>query len=119
MLAAFNKYVNATGGVLDNSTNLLRITNAQYESLQPLNFVIDGDTFELTPNAQIWPRALNIAIHGDEDAIYLAVGDLGNKFPGADFICGMAFLERYYSVFDSGNRRVGFARTPFTNATTN
>ena len=104
---------------MDNSTQLLRITHAQYRNLQSLNFVIGGNTFELTPNAQIWPRALNTAIGGKKCSIYLAVQDIGNKFPGVDFICGMSFLERFYSVFDTGNLRIGLARTPFTNATTN
>jgi cathepsin E len=104
---------------LDNNTGFLRITNAQYQSLQSLNFVIGGNTFELTRNAQIWPRALNSAINGDSDSIYLTVQEMGSSFPGFDFICGMTFLERFYSVFDTGNRRVGLARTSFTNATTN
>jgi hypothetical protein len=30
----------------------------------------------LSPNAQIWPRALNTAIGGDADAIYLVVADM-------------------------------------------
>jgi cathepsin E len=104
---------------LDSSTNLLRITDAQYAKLKSLYFVVGGNTFELTPNAQIWHRAHNGAIQGDGDAIYLAVQDIGGAFPGLDFICGMAFLERFYAVFDSGNHRIGLARTPFTNATTN
>ena len=118
-LDAYNKYVKSTGGVLDSNTQLPRITNDQYKSLQPLNFVIGGQTFGLTPNAQIWPRTLNTAIQGEEDSIYLAVQDIGDKFPGVNFICGMSFLERFYSVFDTGNHRVGLARTAFTNATTN
>jgi len=73
----------------------------------------------LTPNAQIWPRSLNAAIGGYEGSIYLIVQNVGEKLLGVDFICGMAFLERFYSVFDSGNRSVGIASTPFTNATTN
>jgi hypothetical protein len=68
----------------------------------------------LIQNAQIWPRALNTAIGGDEDSIYLAVQDLGDNYPGVNFICGIAFLERFYSVFDTGNSRVGLARTAFT-----
>jgi cathepsin E len=36
-----------------------------------------------------------------------------------DFINGFAFLERFYFVFDVANNRVGFATTPFTDATTN
>jgi hypothetical protein len=104
---------------MDSNTKLLRITDAQYQSLQPIYFSIGGSPFELSQNAQIWPRALNSAINGDKDAIYLAILDMGNSLPGLDFICGMAFLERFYSVFDTGNRRVGLARTSFTTATTN
>ena len=118
-LDAYDQYVEVTGGVFDNTTQLLRITEAQYESLQSLNIVIGGETFEMTRNAQIWPRALNTAILGEEDAIYLIVVDIAQTYPGLDFVFGMAFLERFYSVFDTGNRRIGLARTQFTNATTN
>ncbi len=119
-LDAYNKYVNATGAVFDNSTRLLRIDNTQYENLQSLSFVIGNSTFKLTPNAQIWPRALNtILVGGDTNSTYLVIQDLGRSFPGVGFICGMTFLERFYSVFDTGNGRVGLASTPFTNATIN
>jgi Eukaryotic aspartyl protease len=100
---------------LDSSTQLLSITIEQYESLQSLYFVIGGNTIELTPNAQIWPRSLT----GDGDRIYLMVQDIKRISSSMDFILGTAFLERFYSVFDSGNRQVGLARTSFTNATTN
>ena len=107
--------MNVTGAVLDDTTQLLSITNEQYESLQSLSFVIGGNTIELTPNAQIKPRSLN----GDGEPIYLIVQDIGKISSSMDFILGMTFLERFYSVFDSGNRQVGLARTSFTNATTN
>ncbi len=118
------KYINATGAVFDNSTQLHRISNTQYENLQSLFFVIGNSTFELTPNAQIWPRALNRAIGGDANSVYLAINDIGNLFHGVsasgiNFVCGMKFLERFYSVFDTENRRVGLATTPFTHATIN
>jgi hypothetical protein len=45
----------------------LYITPAQYETLQPLFFDIGDSSFELTPNAQIWPRALNSAMGGQND----------------------------------------------------
>lgn len=32
---------------------------------------------------------------------------------------GFAFLQRFYSVFDTGNAQVGLATTAFTDATTN
>ncbi|TFK35981.1 hypothetical protein BDQ12DRAFT_610642, partial [Crucibulum laeve] len=59
-------------------------------------------------------------IGGTAGSIYLIVADLGSPSgEGLDFINGMTFLERFYSVFDTANRRVGFATTPFTHVTTN
>ncbi|KAI0342244.1 acid protease [Trametopsis cervina] len=117
---AFARYQTATGGVSDADTGLLSITPAQFAALQNLDFNIGGQTFSLTPNAQIWPRALNTAIGGTADSIYLIVGDIGsNTGAGLDFINGYAFLERFYSVFDSGAGTVSFAETAFTGATSN
>jgi cathepsin E len=74
----------------------------------------------LIPNAQIWPRALNTLIGGQANSVYLVVFDLGSDQIGTmDFIMGMVVLERLYSVFDTGNNRVGLATTQFTNATVN
>lgn len=74
----------------------------------------------MTPNAQIWPRALNSDIGGSAGNIYLIVGDLGTPSgQGLDFINGLTFLERFYSVYDTANQRVGFATTPFTTSTVN
>jgi hypothetical protein len=122
------------------TTGYLTITASQYESLQSLYFNIGGISYELTPNAQIWPRSLNAQIHGDEDSIYLVVTDLHKPSgQGLDFISmmicfnfsrtfvmtgisypdGFAFLQRYYSVYDVTNSRLGLAATPFTNAETN
>ncbi|KAG6919007.1 hypothetical protein DXG01_009717 [Tephrocybe rancida] len=117
---AFARYRTATGAVLDNTTGLLRITAAQFANLKSLFFTINGVTFEFTANAQLWPRSLNTAIGGRANNIYLIVGNLGTPSgEGFDFVNGFAFLERFYSVFDTANRRVGFATTPFTTATTN
>ena len=110
----------ATGAVLDSTTGLLCITRPQYSKLKSLFFTTGGTTFELTPNAQIWPRVFNELIGGAADKIYLVVNDIGTPTgQGLDFINGYAFLERFYSVFDTGKRRVGLATTPFTTATTN
>ncbi|KAF9447010.1 acid protease [Macrolepiota fuliginosa MF-IS2] len=117
---AISRYQQLTGAVLDNNTGLLRITSAQFANLQSLFFTTNGVTYELTANAQIWPRALNADIGGTAGNIYLIVGDIGTPSgEGFDFVNGFAFLERFYSVFDTANRRVGFATTPFTTATTN
>ena len=63
---------------------------------------------------------LNTAIGGDDDSVYLVVGDLGsNTGEGLDFVDGFTFLQRFYSVYDATNNKFGLATTPFTNATTN
>jgi Eukaryotic aspartyl protease len=97
---------------------MLRIPNEQFTNLQSLYFVIGDNSFELTPNAQIWDRPFDSTI-GGSDSIHLAILDVGTQLPSVDFVLGIAFLERFYCVLDSGNQRVGFATTQFTNATTN
>ncbi|KIK03670.1 hypothetical protein K443DRAFT_94720 [Laccaria amethystina LaAM-08-1] len=122
---ALTKYKSATGAVNDNATGLLRITSTQYSNLKSLFFTTNGAlvfqvTYELTANAQLWPRSLNTYIGGTTSRIYLIVNDIGaTSGQGLDFINGYAFLERFYSVFDTANSRVGFATTPYTTATTN
>ncbi|KAI0059467.1 family A1 protease [Artomyces pyxidatus] len=117
---AFKKYESATGATLDNETGLLKISTANFNKLSNLVFTVGSNSFTLTPNAQIWPRSLNTAIGGNANSIYLVVNDIGsNSGEGLDFINGFTFLERFYSVFDTTNNRVGFATTPFTTATTN
>ncbi|KAI8989237.1 acid protease [Trametes punicea] len=117
---ALAAYQAATGAVADPTTGLLTITQEQFANLESLFFHIGGNTYEFTANAQIWPRSLNSAIGGSADSIYLVVADLGsNSGEGLDFIDGYTFLERFYYVWDVSNTRVGFATTPFTDATTN
>ncbi|KAI0760884.1 acid protease [Trametes elegans] len=117
---AFATYQNLTGGVPDDATGLLRLTPDQFDNLESLFFHIGNATYEFKPNAQIWPRALNSAIGGQADSVYLIVNDLGSlSGEGLDFIDGMTFLERFYYVFDIANSRVGLATTEFTDATTN
>jgi hypothetical protein len=78
------------------------------------------NTYALTPNGQIWPRALNTYIGGSSSYIYLIVSSIGAPSgEGLDFINGYTFLERFYSVFDTTNSQVGFATTEYTTATTN
>ncbi|KAK2465399.1 hypothetical protein APHAL10511_002753 [Amanita phalloides] len=117
---AFGAYQQATGATMDSTTGLLTITQEQYDGLESLYFQIGNATFELTPNAQIWPRALNTTLGGDPSKIYLVAGDNGsNSGSGLDFINGFAFLQRFYSVYDVTNSRVGIAKTEFTDAITN
>ncbi|TFK52340.1 acid protease [Heliocybe sulcata] len=117
---AFQAYQQATGATMDQTTGLLTLTEQQYNNLQSLYFKIGNTTYELTPDAQIWPRSLNSTIGGTEGNIYLVVSDLGSQSgSGLDFINGFAFLQRFYSVYDTTNSQVGFATTQYTDATTN
>jgi hypothetical protein len=120
-LDAYNSYASATGGVLDQNTGLLSITPDQYENLQSLFFDISGTTYEITKNAQIYPRAMTEIIGGKSDGIYLIVQDISfSRQPaGISFVLGRPFLQRFYTVLDSGNSNVGFATTQFTEAETN
>ncbi|KAG2366371.1 aspartic proteinase [Suillus spraguei] len=93
---AFIKYQSATGATLDTATDYLMASFANYAALKKLDFHIGTPLFS--------------------DVIYLVVNDLGRPSDsGLDY----AFLQRFYSVFDTTYSRVGFTRTLFTNATTN
>jgi hypothetical protein len=120
-LDAYNRYVDAIGAVIDQGTGLLSITPAQYANLQSLFFVVGGNTYELIANAQIWPRTHNNVIGGKGDSIYLVVQDIEQASQsGMDFICGMTFIKRFYSVYDTGYYpQLGLATTQFTNAIVN
>ncbi|KAG2071324.1 aspartic peptidase A1 [Suillus decipiens] len=118
---AYEWYKAATGAEYDPVTQLLVISDDEYSALQELYFNIGPQTYTLTRNAQIWPRSLNTRIGSRRpNAIYLIVRDIGTPFgSGLDFMNGYVFMQRFYTAYDATNRRVGFATTLFTQATTN
>ncbi|KAG2073297.1 aspartic proteinase from Irpex Lacteus [Suillus decipiens] len=118
---AFVLYKAATGGEYHEATELLVISDHQYNALQDLKFNIHGETYTLTRNGQIWPRSLNTMIHGEAGSIYLIVTDFGKGIGEGDydFVNGYVFMQRFYTVFDTTNHQVGFATTPYTDADTN
>ncbi|KAG2367573.1 acid protease [Suillus spraguei] len=119
---AYARYQAATGATIDQPTGHLRINIDQYKALRKLKFHIGNQILSLTPNAQIWPRFLNSKLCGaEEGGIYLIIKSLGTETGEGrySFILGYTFMHRYYTVLDRDNRAVGFAKTPFTDATTN
>ncbi|KAG2361468.1 aspartic peptidase domain-containing protein [Suillus spraguei] len=118
---AFERYQAATGATRNQAAGLLTITLSQYRDLVNLDFHIDDQIFGLTPDAQIWPRSLNTKISGGVvGVIYLIVDNLGMPSNGEyDFILGYTFIQRFYTVLDGSRSLVGFAKTQFTEATTN
>lgn len=115
--AAFQTYMGLTNATLDPTSGLLTVESI--DNLQPLFFTIGGESFEFSPNAQLFPRSLNAEAGLDTSTIYLIVSDGDTASGGIDFINGYVFLERFYSVFDTTGNQVGFATNSQTNANTN
>ncbi|KII86390.1 hypothetical protein PLICRDRAFT_114346 [Plicaturopsis crispa FD-325 SS-3] len=109
----FSKYVAAISGAkLDDSTGLLVIPTASVADIKPFNFTIGGAVYSLDADAQLVPESENTAWGGKSGVRYGYFGNMGsNSGEGLDFIIGQKFMERYYAVFDSKNKRVGFAQT--------
>ena len=57
-----------------------------------------------------WPRSLNgvNVSGGNNDSIYLAVQEIGVSWAEIGFVASMAFLERFYTVFDTGDSLLDF-----------
>ncbi|KAG2364839.1 aspartic proteinase [Suillus spraguei] len=117
---AYERYKDATGGIVNAANGLLQITIEKYDALRVLKFHIGTEIYRLNSDAQIWPRSLNYMVNGYEHDIFLVVKSLNTPI-GVEhaFINGYVFLQRFYTVFDSDLSQVGFARTEFTAATTN
>ncbi|KAG2071279.1 acid protease [Suillus decipiens] len=117
---AYLRYWREIGAKYNRAAELLTISKKQYGALRNLNFHIGEQTYSLTPNAQIWPRSINSKIGGKKGSIYLVICDLGTiNEQDNHFYLGYVFMQRFYIAYDATNSRVGFATTPFTEATTN
>ncbi|KAK0207762.1 hypothetical protein IW262DRAFT_1450786 [Armillaria fumosa] len=82
---AYKKYMKATRASakmnddsllthIHTSTGLLCVTKEQFGTTGSMSSL--STTFEMTPNAQIWPRSLNAMMRGKTDGIYLVVADM-------------------------------------------
>ncbi|KAB5591305.1 hypothetical protein CTheo_5264 [Ceratobasidium theobromae] len=119
---AFKAYSDALpGSKIDNATKLLEIPKESVGKMQSLFFAINGVSYEFTPNAQLWPRALNTALGGKADAYYSVISALTDfeADTGSNFINGYVFLQRFYSAYDASKSRIGFATTSSTYAIVN
>jgi len=110
---AFQKYQQAIpGSQVDQTSGLLEIPASSINSMQSLVFTIGGTEFEFTAQDQLLDQSLNTQFGGQAGAYYSIVSNLGSPSgQGLDFINGYFFLERFYSVYDTTNSRVGFATT--------
>ena len=103
--AAYNKFLSATGGTTDASTGL-----AAFSKAPTSNFAIKfGSTsFTLTPAQYLVPQAQYSVFGLPSGKSYAWINDGGSS--GVNTIIGQKFLEQYYSVFDTTNSRIGFAK---------
>ncbi|KAG6325870.1 hypothetical protein ID866_13219 [Astraeus odoratus] len=107
---AFQAYMFATRASLRDRR--LYLTEPLYNELQPLSILIGGQSYKLSPNAQIRARS------SSDSPIILVVQNRGPG-PGIDFSLGAPFFQRYYVVFNSESNEVGFASHIHTDSTTN
>ncbi|KAG6332509.1 hypothetical protein ID866_6579 [Astraeus odoratus] len=107
---AIMAYRTATGANVDPQ-GWLTITQAQYNSLQILSVIIGGNSYDLSPNAQIYPRPTS------GSPIRLIIGGISHTRWG--FSLGHPFIQRYYVVFNATSSQIGFASTRFTGSTNN
>ncbi|KAG6328191.1 hypothetical protein ID866_10898 [Astraeus odoratus] len=111
---AFTAYRFATGAVVDilDRNKRLTITQDQYNNLQTLSILIGDQSYDLSPNAQIYPRS------SPDGRIFLVVKSI-NADIGLGFILGSTFFQRYYVVFNSSSSEIGFASHLYTQSTGN
>ncbi|KAG6330316.1 hypothetical protein ID866_8772 [Astraeus odoratus] len=111
---AFMAYQEAIGTSQFNDQGWLVISRDQYENLLPLSVFIGGQSYDLSPNAQILPRYVN------DPWILLVVRNTDKPSGlGKDFVLGHPFIQRYYVVFNQTSSQIGFARTFFTDILSN
>ncbi|KAG6333276.1 hypothetical protein ID866_5810 [Astraeus odoratus] len=110
---AFMAYQLATGAVIDvNDINeRLTITQDQYNNLQTLSIHIGDQSYDFSPNAQIYAR------NDPSRQIFLIIRNMG---PSMEYFeLGSTFFQRYYVVFNSSSSQIGFASHRYTYSTTN
>lgn len=100
------------GSSYDNITELLTIPESSIGGMQALNFTIGDAVYSLTPQAQLIPESENVAYGGVPGVRYSCI--IPNGFTsdlGFGFFLGQKFMERYYLVYDTDKKQIGFAET--------
>ncbi|CUA76459.1 Polyporopepsin [Rhizoctonia solani] len=107
---AFRAYAGSIpGSRIDPTSELLEIPEASLNRMKSFYFVINGRSYELTPDAQIWPRRLNRFMKGKQGAYYSVISSLNGSDGQIGFVMGYVFMQRFYTAYDTLNSRIGFA----------
>ncbi|PNP85047.1 hypothetical protein FNYG_01572 [Fusarium nygamai] len=103
--SAYNKFLSATGGSTDSSSGL-----SSFNRKPTSNFGVKfgSTTYTLTPAQYLVPTAQYGNFGLSSGKYYSWISDGGSS--GVNTIIGQKFLENYYSVFDTTNSRIGFAK---------
>jgi cathepsin D len=117
--------LNSFNGIVDSGTSLIvgsaavidtmlvaigaagTIDCAKVPSLPPISFTIGGDKYVLPPSLYI------LQVTSQQGEVQCIVGLTPMNFPasfGTTVILGDVFIKYYYTHFDKGQERVGFAR---------
>jgi len=96
----------AIGGLeLCPGTGLVYLLCRRISEMPDLTFTIDGNDFVLTPEEYVW----QVTAGGQTQCVS---GILALDLPmGPWWILGDSFMGAYYTEFDAGNQRIGFARS--------
>ncbi|KAN0079881.1 Aspartic peptidase domain containing protein [Tylopilus felleus] len=87
------------------------IPPSSVEHMQPLHFRFGDHDFTLDVDAQLLPQRMNRFWGGNAGKRYSFVCPIGHiTGHGLDFILGIPFMEKYYTVHDADEQRIGFAR---------
>lgn len=108
--ATSSLYEQIPGAVLDPITTLYIIPKVEVPNLKDITFNIGHSVFTLTPAQYTVPQNQVENIGGTNGTTYSWIASLGNNESGLAFILGQKFLENFYSVYDTTNKRVGLAR---------
>jgi len=114
--SAYNTWIKAIpSATVDNNSGLVRFPKSSLSSVPSISFTVGGTKFTLNNYAQLVEQGLYSSFGLSSTYYYSWISNGGSS--GLDFIIGQKFLERFYSVYDTTNNRVGFATTSNSNPT--
>lgn len=103
--AAYSKFLSASGGKSDSASGLASFTRKPTANF---SIKLGSNTYTLTPDQYLVPAAQyeNFGLSSSKYYAWINNGGTG----AVSTIIGQKFLEIYYSVYDTTNARIGFAK---------
>ncbi|KAN0074450.1 Aspartic peptidase domain containing protein [Tylopilus felleus] len=90
-------------------TMLTEIPPSSIQHMQPLHLRSGDHEFTLDVDSQLLPQSMNTAWSRDAGKCYSFVVPIGHfSGQGLDFVLGIPFLEKYYTVYNGDKQQIGF-----------